>query len=91
MAKAKNLPRYLKARTVEEQIAVLETLREYANEEGPHWKSRLRDLWQSGRDVGPLRIARNTCAAWINAGVTVADLAYNLEKLQNLEKQNGQG
>lgn len=34
-------------------------LREFAAAHGRTWKSKLRDLWTSGRDEGPLRQARN--------------------------------
>lgn len=34
-------------------------LQAYAAEHGRYWKSKLRELWMTGQDSGPLRRVRN--------------------------------
>jgi hypothetical protein len=36
-----------------------QALRDYAKENGRNWKAKLRALWESGKDEGYLRQARN--------------------------------
>lgn len=38
---------------------ILVALRKFRDKHGRTWKAQLRSLWNTGRDEGPLRMARN--------------------------------
>jgi len=40
--------------------AIMERLRQFAQENGRTWRAKLRHLWNIGQDEGLLRQARNT-------------------------------
>jgi hypothetical protein len=42
------------------QPEIMERLKQFAKENGRNWKSKLRALWNTGKDEGLLRLARNT-------------------------------
>lgn len=39
---------------------MIQALRDFARQNGPRWKSKLRKMWAAGTDTGWLRYARNT-------------------------------
>lgn len=46
-------------------------IKAFAEKHGVRWKSKLRDLWISGHDNGPLRWARNNIGPSALTGLTL--------------------